>query len=295
MPVGDDGGMTAVAVVGLGAMGSRMARRLLVAGHDVIVWNRTSEKMAELAELGAMPAESPADAAHRADAVITTVSDPTALIAVTDGPTGLAATSGGSLTVIEMSTVGPAAVSRLASVLPARTGLLDAPVLGSLSEAEAGSLKIFVGGAASLVDRWKPLLSALGSPIHVGPLGFGAAAKLVANVTLLGTLGILGEALALAEKLGLSHDAAFDVIAETPLGAQSKRRRSAIETGDYPLRFRLSLARKDADLIAEAATASRADLRLGSAARTWFIDADGAGWGNKDYSAVLAWILGGRP
>ena len=71
--------MTAVAVVGLGAMGRRMARRLLVAGHDVIVWNRTSEKMSELTELGAMPAESPADAAHRADAVITMVSDPEAL------------------------------------------------------------------------------------------------------------------------------------------------------------------------------------------------------------------------
>jgi 3-hydroxyisobutyrate dehydrogenase-like beta-hydroxyacid dehydrogenase len=293
--MGHDGGMTAVAVVGLGAMGSRMARRLLGAGHDVIVWNRTSEKMAELTELGAMPAESPADAAHRADAVITTVSDPRALIAVTDGLTGLAATSGGSLTVIEMSTVGPAAVSRLASMLPAGTGLLDAPVLGSLSEAESGSLKIFVGGEAQLVERWKPLLSALGSPSHVGPLGAGAAAKLVANVTLIGTLGILGEALALAESLGLSRDAAFDVVAETPLGAQSNRRRAAIETGDYPLRFRLSLARKDADLIAEAAAASGADLRLGSAARTWFIDADEAGWGNKDYSAVLAWILEGRP
>ena len=291
--MGHDGGMTAVAVVGLGAMGGRMARRLLDAGHEVLVWNRTPDKMAQLTDLGAMPAESPADAAHRADAVITMVSDPPALRAVTEGPAGVAAGVGGSVTVIEMSTVGPAAVSRLASALPAGTGLLDAPVLGSISEAESGSLRIFVGGPASLVERWMPLLSTLGSPIHVGPLGAGAASKLVANVTLFGALGVLGEALALAEGLSLARDAAFDVLAETPLAAQAERRRRAVETADYPARFSLSLARKDADLIAEAATASGVDLRLGAAAKTWLVNADDAGWGDRDYTAVLARILHG--
>jgi 3-hydroxyisobutyrate dehydrogenase-like beta-hydroxyacid dehydrogenase len=286
--------MTVVAVVGLGAMGGRMARRLLDAGHEVRFWNRTPDKMAQLADLGGTPAESPADAAHRADAVITMVSDPLALRAVTEGPAGVAAGVGGSATVIEMSTVGPEAVSRLASVLPAGTGLLDAPVLGSISEAESGSLRIFVGGPASLVERWTPLLSALGSPIHVGPVGAGAAAKLAANVTLLGVLGVLGEALALAQGLGLSRDAAFEVLASTPLAAQAERRRPAIETGEYPARFRLSLARKDADLIADAARASGIDLLLGEAVEKWFAGADDAGWGNQDYSAVLAWILRNR-
>lgn len=286
--------MTVVAVVGLGAMGGRMARRLLDAGHEVRFWNRTPDKMAQLADLGGTPAESPADAAHRADAVITMVSDPLALRAVTEGPAGVAAGVGGSATVIEMSTVGPEAVSRLASVLPAGTGLLDAPVLGSISEAESGSLRIFVGGPASLVERWTPLLSALGSPIHVGPVGAGAAAKLAANVTLLGVLGVLGEALALAQGLGLSRDAAFEVLASTPLAAQAERRRPAIETGEYPARFRLSLARKDADLIADAARASGIDLLLGEAVEKWFAGADDAGWGNQDYSTVLAWILRNR-
>jgi len=206
----------------------------------------------------------------------------------------VAAGVGNSVTVIEMSTVGPAAVSRLASALPAGTGLLDAPVLGSISEAESGALRIFVGGPAALVERWTSLLSTLGSPIHVGPLGAGAASKLVANLTLLGALGVLGEALALAEGLGLSRDAAFDVLATTPLAAQAERRRRAIETADYPARFSLSLARKDADLIAETATASGVDLRLGAAAKTWFAAADDAGWGDQDYSAVLAWILRNR-
>ena len=174
------------------------------------------------------------------------VSDPEALRAVTEGPGGIAAGADGSTTVIEMSTVGPDAVRWLASALPPGTGLLDAPVLGSVSEAEEGTLKVFVGGPASLVERWTPLLSTLGSPIHVGPLGAGASAKLVANATLFGTLAVLGEAVALADGLGLSRDVTFAVLAETPLAGPAERRRPSIEDGDYPLRFALSLARKDA-------------------------------------------------
>jgi 3-hydroxyisobutyrate dehydrogenase/2-hydroxy-3-oxopropionate reductase len=284
--------MSTVAVLGLGGMGTRIARRFLDAGHDLVLWNRTPEKTTRLAELGAVPAGSPADAAGRADVVVTMVSDPAALRSVSEGPDGVAAGITGSTTLVEMSTVGPGAVSRLASVLPPGTGLLDAPVLGSLAEAESGSLRIFVGGPASLVERWTPLLSALGSPVHVGPLGSGAAAKLVANSTLFGALGILGEALALADGLGLSREAAFEVLAATPLAAQAERRRAAIETGEYPARFSLSLARKDVDLILEAAAAAGVDLRLVSAARTWVAEAEEAGWGDRDYAAVLARILG---
>jgi 3-hydroxyisobutyrate dehydrogenase-like beta-hydroxyacid dehydrogenase len=283
-----------IGFIGLGGMGSRMAQRLLHAGHEVLVWNRTPERAAALVGLGAIQAESPADAARRADAVITMVSGPTALWAVVEAPGGIAAGADESLTVLEMSTVGPAAVARLASLLPEETGLLDAPVLGSLAEAESGQLKIFVGGPEALVQQWAPVLSALGSPLHVGPLGAGAAAKLVANSTLFGVLTALGEALALAQGLGLSPSATFDVLATTPLAGQAERRRAAIESGEYPRRFGLSLAVKDMDLIAEAAAASGIDLPVGAAARAWLADADAAGWGDRDYSAVLAWILGSR-
>jgi 3-hydroxyisobutyrate dehydrogenase len=283
--------VSAVAVVGLGAMGGRVARRLVDAGHDVSVWNRTATRADELVRLGATAAADPADAARRSRAVITMVSGPAALRAVTEGPSGVAAGVDGSTTVIEMSTVGPAAVSRLASVLPPGTPVLDAPVLGSTGEAEAGSLRIFVGGPAPLVERWTPLLSALGSPVHVGPLGAGAAAKLVANTTLFGVLGVLGEALALAEALGLSRETAFQVLERTPVATQAERRRPALEAGEHPKRFALSLARKDADLVAAAAAAAGAELRLGAAARSWLAEATEAGWGERDYAAVLDWIL----
>jgi 3-hydroxyisobutyrate dehydrogenase-like beta-hydroxyacid dehydrogenase len=286
--------MATVGIVGLGGMGSRMALRLLQAGHEVLVWNRTREKAAPLVEQGAILAETPADVARRAEAVITMVSDPSALWEVVEGPSGIAAGAGASVTVIEMSTVGPAAVVRLATLLPRETRLLDAPVLGSLSETESGRLKIFVGGPGPLVERWTPLLSALGDPLHVGPLGSGAAAKLVANTTLFGVLATLGEALALAQGLGLPRETTFDLLATTPLAAQADRRRAAVESGEYPRRFALSLGVKDLDLIAEAAAASGVDVRVAAAARAWFGEAEEAGWGDGDYSAILAWMLRSR-
>jgi 3-hydroxyisobutyrate dehydrogenase-like beta-hydroxyacid dehydrogenase len=117
----------------------------------------------------------------------------------------------------------------------------------------------------------------------------------VANTTLfgtLGTLGVLGEALALADGLGVDRNTGFEILASTPVADQAERRRPAVEPGEYPPRFSLSLARKDADLIAEAAAAAGVDLRVAEAARRWLRDAEEAGLGDSDYSAVLARIAG---
>ena len=263
-----------VAVLGLGAMGSRVARRLLDAGYDVTVWNRTPQKAQGFPRVAATAAE----AANEAEVTITMLASPEALREVTAGIEPQA--------LIEMSTVGPAAIAELGKRIP---HLLDAPVLGSLSEVEAGTLQIFAGGPRELFDRHEPLLAQLGTPHHVGPLGAGASAKLVANSTLFGTIGVLGEALRLADHLGLSRETAYEVLATTPLAAQAERRRPALESNGFtPPRFRLSLALKDAELVAGA----EANLRLADAARSWLADADGASWGDRDYSAVLAWILG---
>ena len=166
-------------------------------------------------------------------------------------------------------------------------------MLGSRSEAETGSLQIYASGPPELVGRWTPLLSTLGTVHNVGPLGAGQAAKLVANTTLVGVIGVLGEALAVADGLGLSREAAFDVLGTTALASQAERRRADFESGDYPPRFTLSLAHKDADLILEAAAASNIDLRVVEAARAWLAEAEDAGHGDEDYSAVLARIAAG--
>ncbi len=282
--IGDDRTVANVAVVGLGGMGSRMAKRLLEAGHELSLWNRTAAKAEPLVALGATAAATPAEAAAASEVVVTMVTDPDALRTVTEGPHGVCTGLVPGATLVEMSTVGPAAVTRLASTLPPEVELLDAPVLGSLSEAEAGTLAIFVGGEPELFDRHRELLAVLGTPLHVGPSGSGAAAKLVANTTLFGVIGVLGEALALAQALGLSRESAFDVLAATPLSGQAERRRPALESGEFPPRFPLRLARKDADLIADQGL----DLRLVEAARSWLAE---AGDGDQDYSAVLLRIL----
>jgi 3-hydroxyisobutyrate dehydrogenase/2-hydroxy-3-oxopropionate reductase len=263
-----------VAVLGLGAMGSRIARRLLDAGNDVIVWNRTP------ARAGGFPrvAASAAEAAAEADVTITMLANPEALREVTRDLE--------PKTLIEMSTVGPDAVRELAARLP-DADVIDAPVLGSRSEAESGTLHVFVGATPEQYANWSPLLAALGTTHHVGPFGAGASAKLVANSTLIGTIALLGESLRLADDLGLSRDAAFEVLGTTALAAQAERRRPALEANDFPPRFALALARKDADLVSAAGP----DLRVAQAAGSWLADADDAGWGDRDYSAVLAWLL----
>jgi 3-hydroxyisobutyrate dehydrogenase/2-hydroxy-3-oxopropionate reductase len=275
-------------------MGSRMARRLLDAGHELVVWNRDPARVAPLVDAGATAAETPAEAAREADVVVIMVSDPTALREVTEGPEGVAAGVSSPTSVLQMATVGPQAIEQLAAALPDGVGLVDAPVLGSLPEAEAGTLRVFAGGDAELVGRLEPLLSVLGSVVQVGPIGAGSAAKLVVNSTLFGALAVLGEALALADALGLSRDVAFEVLSTTPIAAQAERRRPAIESGDYPPRFALSLARKDADLVLEAAGDSGAELRVGDAARSWLAEAEASGRGDDDYAAALESILAAR-
>ncbi|HET7573053.1 MAG TPA: NAD(P)-dependent oxidoreductase [Gaiellaceae bacterium] len=278
-----------VAWIGLGAMGSRMASRLARAGHVVVAWNRTG---ARAEELGVDVAASPREAAAAAEVAFTMVADPDALRAVTEGADGVLAGLCPGVTLVEMSTVGPEAVRRLAAALPEGRRMVDVPVLGSRAEAESGTLTLFAGGDAETLEPLLPLLRVLGEPLHVGPLGCGAAAKLVANASLLGVVALLGETLALADALGLPRERAFELLAVTPLAAQAERRREAVESGEFPPRFPVRLARKDAELIREAA-ADR-ELPLLEAARHWFEAAEEAGLGEADYAAVLARIASGN-
>lgn len=277
--------MTAVAWLGLGAMGARMACRLLAAGHDLWVWNRTPERTGPLVAAGARAAATPADAVRHADVVVVMVADPAALREVADG---FVAGIRDSATVIDMSTVGPDAVADLRAALPAGVALLDAPVMGSVAEAEAGSLTVFVGGPDDVVARHETLLATLGAVVHFGPSGAGAAAKLVANYALLGVVTVLGESVALADNLGLPRDATWRLLAHTPLAAQAQRREPAISSGEFPRRFALALARKDTDLVAAA---SDADLPIARAVQSWLASAEAAGLGAEDYIAVLGHIL----
>jgi 3-hydroxyisobutyrate dehydrogenase-like beta-hydroxyacid dehydrogenase len=280
-----------IGVVGLGAMGSRIAARLLETGRPVTVWNRTATRAAPLVALGAELAATPAELAASSRVVITMVSDPTALRATVSGPTGIAAGLAPGSEVVEMSTVGPPAIRWLRSQLPAGAGLVDAPVLGSVARAERGELTLYVGGSDESVRHVTPVLTALGTVVRVGESGSGAAAKLVANAALFTAVAAVGEAIAFARSTGLDDAVVDRVLGTTPLAAEAARRRPLLDAGDYPTRFSLALAAKDARLILDAAAASNAGpLRLIEGVQEWLSQAEREGRGGQDYTAMLATI-----
>ena len=167
--------MAKIAFLGLGQMGAPMATRLLQAGHELTVWNRTLGRAQPLAAGGATVAGSPADAGAGAAFAITMLATPEALKEVVLSEHGLVRALGPGQVYIDMSTVGPDTVRSIAARVPKGVTVVDAPVRGSISQAAEGRLEIFVGAGDEDFERVRPILEALGSVVHVGGLGAGAA------------------------------------------------------------------------------------------------------------------------
>jgi 3-hydroxyisobutyrate dehydrogenase len=234
--------MTSIAVLGTGQMGTAIARRLLASGHRVTAWNRTPATAAALAEAGAGVAATPAAAVAGADLVITMLTDAVAVEAVLFDPGGAAAAVRPGAVVVQMSTIGPDQVRAIAERLPGAVSLLDAPVGGSVGAVEAGTLTIFAGGSRAVLELAEPSLRDLGTIRHCGPVGAGAALKLVVNTALVTALGALHDTLAVADAVDVDRKVALDVLAAGPLGGAVRR---ATATGAS---FAISLAAKDARL-----------------------------------------------
>jgi 3-hydroxyisobutyrate dehydrogenase-like beta-hydroxyacid dehydrogenase len=284
--------MAKLGFCGLGQMGTPMAARLIDAGHQVTVWNRTVSKARPLADRGATAATTPAEAAAGAEFVFTMLATPEVVEQVVVGETGVADGVSPGSTLVEMSTIGPEAVHGLRSKLASEVEMLDAPVLGSVAQAEAGELKVFVGGEDPVVERARPVLAAFGAVRHLGPLGAGASMKLVVNSTILALMTALGEALALADSLGLDQNDVLDILADSAIGGPARSKRGHIESGTYPPNFKLVLAAKDGSLVLRAAEAAGLELGVSEAAAAWMAAADRDGLGELDYSAVIAEIRG---
>jgi 3-hydroxyisobutyrate dehydrogenase-like beta-hydroxyacid dehydrogenase len=199
--------------------------------------------------------------------------------------------------LIDMSTVGPDEVRSVAQRLPDGISLVDAPVRGSVPEATAGKLAIYVGATQAEYEQVAPLLAPLGTPHHVGGPGAGAATKVVVNLTLGVAMAAAGEALALGDTLGLDRSTLLDILTESPIGGTVRIKRPNIESGSYPANFKLRHALKDLRLVTETSPAPEQDLRLAAATRSWLEQAAANGAGDLDFSAVVATILaagGGR-
>ena len=281
--------MSAIAVLGLGAMGRAIAARLLDAGHDLRVWNRTSGKDDELVASGARHAGTPADAVRDVEVVITMVTDPPALEAVLFGPDGAASAISQTVTLIEMSTVGPTAIASVVERL-APVAVLDAPVLGSVPSVEAGRLVILVGGDRAVFDRHVELLSVLGTPMYVGPSGSGAWLKLVNNAASIATLVALGELLALTDRAGLGTDAVLAGLEAGPLASLVERWRPRLMGEDQSSYFRLALARKDLAIVFDEAGREGVDLTVAETSAARCDEAIGAGLGDEDFGAIVPFL-----
>jgi 3-hydroxyisobutyrate dehydrogenase-like beta-hydroxyacid dehydrogenase len=281
--------MSAVAVLGLGAMGHAMAARLLQAGHDLRVWNRTPGRDEDLVAAGAARATTPADAVRDVEIAITMLTDPPALEEVLFGTGGAASALPRTATLIEMSTVGPTAITSVAERL-APTSVLDAPVLGSVPSVEAGRLVVLVGGDRAVFDRHADLLAAFGRVLHVGSLGAGATLKLVNNAATISTLVSLGELLALTDRAGLGTNAVLESLEAGPLASLVERWRPRLEGSYDRPDFRLALARKDLAIVFEEAERARVELTVPEAAAARCDQALGAGLGDRDFGAIVPFL-----
>ena len=283
--------MAKLAFLGLGAMGAPMAARLIGSGHTVTVWNRTRSRAEALAG-AARIADSPADAAAGVDAAITMLSTPDAVSEVLFGPEGVAPAVTPGTAVIDMSTIGPDHLASLAAAMPEGVDVIDAPVLGSVSNAVDGTLKVYFGGSEEAFARWRDVLAPMGHPVHLGPAGSGQAMKLVANSTLAGLMSLAGEALALADSFDLDQDVVLAALLDSPIGPALERKLDKIESDHYAPSFKLELMRKDVGLVMDAAGRREVALPVIDAATRWIEQSYEDGLGGYDYSAVVAEIRG---
>lgn len=243
------GGRPRVGFVGLGRMGTPMARNVLAAGFPLTVFNRSAQRCEPLRAAGASVAATPAQLAARSDVVVTMVSDAAAAEAVIRGADGVLERAGEGLTIVEMSTIGPDAARGLAaSAAQYGVALIDAPVSGSVSVAEAAQLTAMVGGEQGAFERVRPVLAAMTkAQTHLGPSGSGAAMKLALNIVIASTTHAVSEALVLAEGAGIVRDKAYEVIATSAVASPfvAYKRAAFLDPDGVPTAFALELMRKD--------------------------------------------------
>lgn len=285
--------MTRVGFIGLGRMGRGMAGRLLGAGHDVVVFNRTPAKAASLVDAGARPAATPRAAADNADAVFVMVADDEASRAVWLGDEGvLAADLAADAFGIECSTLSHAWILTLAAQAQAR-GLrfLDAPVTGLPDAAAAGELTLLVGAEPDDLAAAEPLLQTVATSwIRFGAPGAGTAYKLIVN--LMGAVQIAGvaEGLALAERAGLDLEQVYVAIvagqAASPQVVRNARRMVAADH-DRDIVFSGRLRHKDTDYAIRLADQLAARIPLGRAALDGLVQLLGAGLGDVNESSII--------
>jgi 3-hydroxyisobutyrate dehydrogenase-like beta-hydroxyacid dehydrogenase len=280
-----------VGFIGLGAMGLPMAKRVLNAGHTMhTTFHRRREPAEQLRAIGATILATPAEVAVAADVVITILPADVELEEVVFGATGILGSMTSGKVLIEMTSGTALAMQEIAAAVEEKGGaVLDAPVSGGTTAAEQGTLTIMVGGDGALLERFRPLLQAMGARIlRVGKVGQGKIVKIVNQMMAAIHLLTIGEAFALGIKNGADPEVLYEVIKNS--SGYSKmmdlRLPGFLLEGSFEPGFKLDLMKKDVNLALESARSSSTPLLLTSAAAQVFAAASAAGKGNRDFSAA---------
>ena len=284
-----------VALIGAGRMGSAMGSRVAGAGHDLVVFNRTRSRAADLAEqTGARVADNAHDAAASAEVCLVSLADDAAVTATYLDDSGLIGGLQPGAVVCDTSTVAPATIGGLAPLVAQQGAtLIDTPVSGSVSTVESGTLTVMVGGDQEALERARPVLDAFAKSIfHLGDVGAGATMKLVVNALVAALNVAVSEALVLAERAGLDRQTVYDVFEASAAGAPyvKYKREAFLQPGEVPVAFSLALTAKDSELINDLAQRVGARMDQGEASRRLVAEAVAAGLAERDLSEVAEFL-----
>ena len=279
-----------LAFVGLGAMGSRLTKRLLDAGYVVTGYNRTASKARALVDAGMRLAATPREAAAAADVVFTMVTDNDALRAVAFGADGVIAGLRRGATLVEMSTVSPDVTREIGAAVAAHgASMLDAPVSGSTVSVEQGVASVQVGGDAAVLDRVRPYLLAMGpnGVTHVGALGIAKAMKVATNLGVAVQILAFCEAVALAEKSGIPRELAVDALMRSVIASPLVKYRGPFVLGKMAAHaaFPVAMIQKDLQLALDQARAVGVPVPLTALTQEWMTKARDLG--DHDFAVVF--------
>jgi 3-hydroxyisobutyrate dehydrogenase-like beta-hydroxyacid dehydrogenase len=282
--------MTSVGFVGLGAMGSRVAGRLLASGHQVYGTNRTQSRAAPLVERGLLWRDTPREVARDAEVTFSMVTDDAALDSISEGPDGLLAGLAPGKVYVDMSTVSLQASRKLADrVRSLGANMLDAPVSGSVPAAEEGTLAIMVGGDGEIFHAVEPLLDELGSTVrYVGANGQALLLKLAINISLAAQMLAFSEGTLLAERGGIDRKLAVDVMTASAIGSPMLKARAPLVI-DLPEAawFDVQLMQKDLRLALDAAWQLGVPLPTAAVADEQLTRARDLGYEHRDIAALF--------
>jgi 3-hydroxyisobutyrate dehydrogenase len=275
-------------------MGSSIAQRLMAIGHEVGVWNRNPEKAQPLTGAGAKLFASPAELVNGCDAIVVMLLNDAASEAVYRGANGILTAKLAGKLVIDMSTVRPDTMKSIgAAVASQQAAFVECPVGGSTAPAKEGKLFGLAGGSKADVARAMPVLEQLCRRIeHVGELGAGATMKLAVNLPLLVYWQALGEALTICKPLNLPADRLIDILSDTagtPTAMKGRGASIAKVLGGQPMgetAFAVSAAKKDLATAVQFGQSIHAALPVTASALACFEEAEAAGLGDADATAV---------